>query len=218
MNNSIILFGGTFNPLHNGHMIIAIKLYSLFQHPITFLPTGIPPYKAAPLTTATDRLNMLNLALEHDNRFLINTSEIDKDEFCYTYNTLSIIRNEVGHATPVFFIIGSDSLVSLDTWDNWKLLLELTNFIVIKRQNYNESLMANELITEFTKRKTNDLTNFKASNHGQFFVVDFEPIDISSTQIRNMVTEHQSIENLVPSKIATYINNQQLYARHQGNK
>ncbi len=213
MKDSLILFGGTFNPLHNGHMAIAIKLHEVFNHCITFLPTGIPPYKTAPLTTAKERLEMLQNVIDGDDRFSIDTCEIHKNEFCYTYKTLKEIRNKVGNTVPIFFIIGSDSLVTLDTWDNWTTLFDLTNFIIIKRPNYNDNSMNSDLLIEYRKRLNSNLDTFKTSGNGQFYIVDLEPINISSTQIRNNIKHNQSIRELVPAKINEYILTHNLYAQ-----
>ncbi|MFN8769462.1 MAG: nicotinate-nucleotide adenylyltransferase [Neisseriaceae bacterium] len=207
----IILFGGTFDPIHLGHMKIAEKLYEVFKHPITFLPTGIPTYKAQPQVSAQDRLAMIRLALDNDNRFCIDDNEIKRDEFCYTYKTLTRLREKIGYHTPVFFIIGSDSLVTLDTWDNWENLFDLTNFVVIMRPRYNQELMSKNLQEEFSKRHETDIKTFINCNYGKIYIVDFDPIDISSTKIRQNIKYNLSINNLVSPEIANYIKEHRLY-------
>lgn len=120
---AIILLGGTFDPVHNGHIALANMLYTIFQHPITILPTNLPPYKQTPTTTSSQRLEMLNLAFGTNSKFFINTSELEQDIYCCTYKTLSNMRQQLGFDIPIFFLIGSDSLLNLDTWDNWQSYL-----------------------------------------------------------------------------------------------
>lgn len=207
----IIIFGGTFDPLHVGHMLIANKLYDTFQQKITFLPTGIPPYKPKPQTTTQQRLDMLNLSLNDDSRFCIDEREIKRNEYCYTYKTLREIRGEIGEQTPLFFVIGSDSLVSLDSWDNWQELFQLTNFIVVARPNYTEQMMSGKLYQQFMVRKQDNLDAFKRSTAGEIYMLHFDPVDISSTQIRNNIKANLGYENLVPTAVATYIKENRIY-------
>lgn len=206
-----ILFGGTFDPIHNGHMAIAAKLHEVFNHQVTFLPTGIPPYKPPSQVLPIERLTMLQLAIGHTNKFAIDTLEIEQDTFCYTYKTLSLIRQQIGIATPLFFVIGSDSLITLNTWDNWQSLFNLTNFIIVHRTGYNSNNMPLELRHEFYQRVTSNLSEFKKSTSGKFYLLDFNPMNISSTKIRLDIKHNLAIKKYVPLKVQQYILEHNLY-------
>jgi nicotinate-nucleotide adenylyltransferase len=209
MPSSLILFGGTFDPIHNGHLALAAKLYEQFHQPITFMPTAFPPYKTLPQATPQQRLEMLHLALQGDQRFILDPSEINQTNYSPTYNTLISLRNKYGYQLPIFFLIGGDSLVTLDSWDSWRQLFDLTNFIVAMRPGYEVKHMLPELYAEFEARKTTDFT--KLSPYGQFYLLDFIPMDISSTKIRLMVKTHQLLSGLVPVLVEKYIQQNNLY-------
>ena len=206
-----IILGGTFDPIHLGHMSIATKLYDMFKTPIVFLPTGIPPYKLKPSTLPDQRMAMLEIAIHNDARFQIDDTEIKRDKFCYTYKTLIEFRQKIGNAVPLFFVIGSDSLLTLDTWDNWQMLFNLTNFIIAKRSQYNEILISDKLRLEYDSRIINDVESFRTRSHGYIYLLEFDPIDISSTQIRSNIKNNLPFENLVPNGIAEYIKKHKLY-------
>ena len=210
MAKSLILLGGTFDPIHLGHIKIAEKLYSMFGEPVTFLPTGIPPYKARPNISASNRLEMLNLIIANDDRFIINDIEIKKDDFCYTYKTLESLRQEYGNI-PIHFVIGSDSLISLDQWDNWLELFRLTNFLIIKRPHYELSLMNNKVAYEFKQRQEKDFDLYRVNLAGKIFVVPFLPIDISSSMIRDKIKNKLEFESHLPVIITNYIKQHSLY-------
>lgn len=207
----LILFGGTFDPIHLGHMAIATRLYDVFKRPITFLPTGIPPYKPKSEVTTYDRMEMLKLAINDDSRFLIDDREINRKEFCYTYKTLGEIRSEIGNNEPIFFIIGGDSLVSLDSWDNWETLFDLANFIVVGRNQYGQELMSGILAKEFLQRQEPNLNKFLTAPCGKIYTLEFKPIDISSTQIRQNIKNNLPIDTLVSAKVENFIRKHELY-------
>ncbi len=209
----IIIFGGTFDPIHSAHIALAQAIYDKFKIPITFLPTGIPPHKMAPLSTDNDRLAMLKLAIQGIDYFKINECEINSKEFCYTYLTLRKIRQEIGDITPLFFFIGSDSLESLYTWDNWQELFTLTNFILITRPGYPMKSLPNKLGQEIRNRITKDFTPPYPPNGKIFHITNFNPIDISSTDTRMHIKQHKSIDKLVPKAVLDYIRQKNLYIK-----
>jgi len=209
-NSGVIIFGGTFDPIHNGHIIIANKLYELFDTPVTFIPTASPNYKAQPIASNQERLDMLKLALNNEPRYIIDESEIFTDKYLPSYYSLTKLRDEIGKDIPIYFLIGSDSLVTLDTWDRWRELFDLANFIVALRPGFDLHKMPAVIQQEFDNRI---VANFAGLNQpsGQIYLLKLEPIDLSSTQIRLSTANNQSINNLVPSIVAKYISLHNLY-------
>lgn len=207
----LILFGGTFDPIHIGHMAIAQKLHEAFNQPVVFLPTAVPVYKPQPLTTPIQRLDMLKLALEDHPHFLIDTREILLNNFCSTYQTITEIRNQIGNQISINFAIGSDSLETLDTWQHWRQLLDLANLVVIRRPWYNLDKMSTKLRQEYDKRIIYDIAPLSLTQAGLIYTLDLTPPNISSTQIRQLLQEGHDITDMVPEKILNYIIKNQLY-------
>ena len=202
--NGIIILGGTFDPIHNGHITIATKLYDLFGTPVIFVPTAAPNYKAQPIASNKQRLDMLKLALDKDPRYIIDESEIFAEKYLPSYYSLSQLRNAIGKNKPIYFLIGGDSLVTLDTWDNWQELFNLTNFIVALRPGFDLHKMPAAIQQEFNDRV---VANFADLNQpsGQIYLLELEPLDLSSTQIRDKLAHRQAINHLVPGKVADYL-------------
>ena len=209
-NNGIIIFGGTFDPIHNGHVTIANKLYELFGTPVTFVPTAAPNYKAQPIASNQQRLDILKLALDADPRYIIDEREIFADTYLPSYYSLTKLRDKVGKDIPIYFLIGGDSLLTLETWDNWQELFNLTNFIVALRPGFDLHKMPKVIQQEFDNRIVAKFADFNQPS-GQIYLLELEPIDISSTQIRDKLAHGQTVNNLVPHKVADYIDSHKLY-------
>lgn len=205
-----VLLGGAFDPIHNGHLLLAHELYTKFQITVTFLPNNGANYKPQTKTTPQQRLDMLQLALNSDNRFYINTMELFKQHYTPTYISLKRLRKNLGNTSKFYFAIGSDSLMSIDTWDNWEELFALTNFIVVNRPGHELKNMKPELSLKLNPlfEKTLSRSNSVA---GKIFTLDINPINISSTQIRAYIKEGQPIDKALPIEVGNYIRTHHLY-------
>ena len=217
----IIIFGGTFDPVHLGHIALAHKLYDVFNQPIIILPTNNPPYKPATGSTVHQRLDMLKLAFNHDSRFIIDTREIFSSEYSCTYKTLKAIRKEVGFDIPIFFLIGSDSLITLDTWDNWLELFNLTNFIVAQRPDYNQNKVTNlTLLNEINTRTVHDVDNIiRHHNHGfddtkcnvlddaKYSILNYSTLNDADVRIKARISDKitSSISDNIPGNLSNNI-------------
>lgn len=208
--HAYVIIGGTFDPIHNGHVLLAKTLYKTFEQPVVFVPTAPPNYKEPPQTTAKERLDMLKLALNDDPHFIIDTNEMFEQDYIPTVKSLKALREKIGYDRPIHFLIGEDSLVSLDTWDNWTELFNLTNFVVAMRPGYNLEQMSEQLKLEFTRRTTCIIKNL-AVPYGQIYILNFTPHDISSTTIRNNCQQNLPIDQMVDPKVARYIKDNKLY-------
>lgn len=209
--DKIVILGGTFDPIHNGHIQLAEKLYEVFKTPITFMPTGIPPHKAPPIATDHQRLEMLELAIANNSKFQIERMEIDANDFGYTYRTMEQLRQKVGKDIPIYFLIGGDSLLTLDTWHYWETILDKVNFVVAWREVYSlEQMTSDALINVFNKNKSNDLSCINSAN-GIFYELNFTPQNVSSTMIRKRAHDGLNISDLVPLAVADYITCHNLY-------
>ncbi len=205
----IILFGGTFDPIHNGHLKLALHIASQFKTKVDLLPlNGTPNYKPAPVASLKQRLEMLELVIAmYPEQLQINLSETEYPEYSPSYLTLSRLRAKYGAKESFYFVIGGDSLISLNTWDNWQELLKLTNFIVAMRPGYLVDNLDQEIASHIVTLENYDPNTLA----GQIVITDFTPVDISSTLIRANCKIQTDVATLIPEPIFSYIQNNQLY-------
>ncbi len=198
--NRIGLLGGTFNPVHNGHIEIAkIAAYEFSLGEVAFLPLGCPPHKKNKYIAPADRrLDMLTLAIEDEQRFSISTAEICREGFTYTVDTLEILTRRNKKA-EYYYIIGADTLFELTSWKNYERVFCLTNFICVLRPGQPD-------------KKAAEYANMLNSRYGyKFFVAKDRGPDISSSHIRELVKDGRVCDGLVPYKVARYIEKHRLY-------
>lgn len=197
-HNNIAIFGGTFDPIHFGHLLVAEQIYNSFSlDRIIFMPAGQPPHKSdRKITSARDRLNMLNLAIKDNNHFLSSNYELNKKGKSYTADTLRFFL-EQKFLEKVYFIIGADSLLDIHNWKDPGFLLENAYFIVAPRPNYDISrFYEDERYKPYRDR---------------ILILDTIQVEISSTNIRELVKEKKSIKYQTPEKVIKYINDNNLY-------
>ncbi len=193
----LIIFGGTFDPPHNGHieLLNSIKLYN--NDRIVVLPNFIPPHKLAD-ATSQDRLNMCKLAFP---KFDISDYEIIKGGESYTYKTLQYFKEKYSlDQNTLVYVIGADSMKDLKTWSNPQELAKLATFYVIKRPHY--------------KNVEKDIDEFKNSYGGNIILSEYVGQDISSTEIR-LKNAFDAIDDLVPNDVAQYIEKNRLYQKYK---
>ncbi|MBR7164442.1 MAG: nicotinate-nucleotide adenylyltransferase [Clostridia bacterium] len=191
------LYGGTFDPLHNGHMKVAQAAKNHLQlDRIIFIPAGDPPHKTEQtITDKAHRLAMVRLAAEKEGAF-VSDWELLKTEKSYSTKTLQHFK-ELYPEDEIYFIIGADSFRDLPSWWHYRELMRLCNFVVVSRPDVDKST--------FLSRFSGD------EAPPRVFFLDNIFMDISSTKIRQMVKEGEDISRLVPPVIAEYIEAKGLY-------
>lgn len=210
----IILLGGSFDPVHIGHVELGKYFCNLFKtNELRLIPAGNPWQK--PLLTATpeQRIDMLRLAFEPlDLSVTVDTQEIDRPGATYTIDTLKAIREEVGENTPLIFIMGADQLLRLDTWHNWRQLFSLTHIAVSARPGLSNSLtlIPKAIADEFSKRFA-DPERIKSSAYGLTCLARDVQVNASATEIRTALQNGQSPVTLVPEPVLKYIKENNLY-------
>ena len=184
------ILGGTFDPIHNGHIYLAKKvLKGLSLDKIIFIPTYLPPHKKNKrITPARHRYNMVRLAIGGNNRFHISDIELKRKGRSYSIETLSKLRKRYGKNAMIFFITGSDSLKELKKWKNLKGILKLCKFVVVKRPGFPIKNM-----------------------HSNFTALRINAKDISARDIRKKIRNGRSGNQAVPKKVYSYIKKQALY-------
>jgi len=194
----VAIFGGTFDPPHLGHFILAEQLKNNFElTEIMFMPTGKPPHKKDKVISPNeDRLNMLKLAVEENDFFSLSDWELQNEGYSYTAKTLAHFVPQID-AEQVFFIIGADSLAEIFKWKNPEYLLSEANFIVFNRPGYD--------LKEITSQKKYE------TYLDNIFTYQGLNIEISSSFIRDEIEKGNSIRYLTLDKIEKYIEENNLY-------
>jgi len=188
------LFGGTFNPLHNAHILVADRALEQFElSRVIFIPNGIPPHKE--LTngaTKEDRYSMVKAAVDGKNRFSVSRIEIDRDGPSYTIDTIRALKDD--YPEGICFIVGADRLIEIDTWKEAEELLRSVPFIIAPRPGVTLSAFAEPPFDQ-----------------AAIYPLDMPEIDLSSTRLRRMVRDGESIDRFVPAEVAEYIVRHGLY-------
>jgi nicotinate-nucleotide adenylyltransferase len=195
------IMGGTFDPIHNGHLVLAEQIRTRFNlQKIYFIPVGNPPHKKnVTKSTKYDRLNMTKLAIESNKNFEISDIEIKKEEVSYTIDTVREIRNTVNAEDKLYFITGADAILLIDTWKDYKELFEIVTFIGATRPGISVEELQNKIDEVKTK-------------HGVKIESTKVPaLAISSTDIRRRVEEGESIKYLLPESVESYIKENGIY-------
>lgn len=208
--HNLLIFGGTFDPVHNGHIKTAMAVQDYFHfEKIVFLPCKIPVLKQNALASSAHRLAMLELALaEHpDYPFVIDKREIVRTTPSYTVTTLADVRHESGSSTTITLLMGADSFQTLPQWHQWQKILTLANILVIERAHY-PAPVANPLMKSFG---TNNKQQFMHQPHGMIYSFNAGLYDISSSAVRQQLVTHQKVDQLLPASVCDYITSHQLY-------
>jgi nicotinate-nucleotide adenylyltransferase len=187
------LFGGTFDPIHNGHLKIAgIVQQKLGLDKVVFIPAGILPHKVESLATAKERLAMVKLALRGKKKFSVNTYETNKKSPSYSIETVRYLKRKLGRQAEFFFIVGADAFGEIRTWRYWQELLKLCHFVVINRPGYKITLPNRSTAT-------------------QVLVLRITGIPLAATAIRQKIAKNKNISKLVPKAVYSYIKKHKLY-------
>lgn len=205
MASEMMILGGTFDPVHHGHLIIARSICEQRgARRVILIPTGTPPHKRPAIASAADRLEMLRLAVAGEDLFEISTLELDRQGPSYTLNTVMELQRIHGRDDKLSWIVGEDMLADLPKWHRVGELLQLVDLVIAVRPPRDKSLE-----TVFGNLAAS-LGDEQVSRLRQA-VVASPLIDISSTQIRQRTKDGQSIRYLVPDAVEQYIRRRGLY-------
>ena len=216
---AIGLFGGTFDPVHFGHLRLATELADAFHlDQVLFVPAGLPYHRGRSAHATNDeRLTMLKLATARDPKFDIDERELKREGNTYTFDTLAEIRGERGPDASLVFLAGSDTFAKIDTWHRWTELFDLAHFAIAIRAD--DSVWFSKGPGAFPKeawpRITLNLRELLAAPAGKVMTFSMTPLAISSTAIRALAGEGASIRYLTPDPVVEYIRSHRLYARSQ---
>ena len=198
MQRRLGVMGGTFDPIHNGHLVAASEVAGLFGlHEVVFVPTGQPWQKARHVTPAEDRYLMTVIATASNPRFSVSRVDIDRDGPTYTNDTLRDLRG-LNPDADLYFITGADALGSILTWQGWEELFSLAKFIGVSRPGYE---LTDSHVVEAVDQLPPDALN----------LVEVPALAISSTDCRTRAATGRPIWYLVPDGVVQYVAKRKLY-------
>jgi len=210
------IFGGTFNPIHNGHVKAVLEVQkTFFLDKVLMIPSYIPPHKGAPdVAPPSDRLQMVKLAVASYPQFVPSPIEIEAKGKSYSILTLAKLKQQFPDAA-MFFILGVDAFLEIDTWREYKKVLEQCHFIVISRPGYDMNEAKKPLGGNYAGRMVQVLETTKLDKAMLYpykiFLLSIDALDMASKDIRKKVKMGKSIADLVVEPVEEYIQINKLY-------
>jgi nicotinate-nucleotide adenylyltransferase len=198
MKHAVGIMGGTFDPIHFGHLVAAEEARRCFRLArVIFIPNGRPPHKKEyGVSPAQTRCDMLVLATASNPAFEVSRIEVDRPGPSYAVDTVGEIKRQVGDDTPLYFITGADAIVELTTWHEPARLAEMCEFIAVMRPGYDLQRLERALRPDFMARTR---------------LLQIPGVDISSTEIRRRAGSGESLRYLTPEAVVRYIESRRLY-------
>ena len=207
-----VIYGGTFDPIHHGHLRLALEVAEALQVPqVDLVPCHIPPHRGDTGATSAQRLEMILLAIEGETKLRVDDRELKRAGASYTADTLRQLRQEIGPVQPLVMVVGTDAFASFDQWREWQDIPALAHIIVVKRPGSElpEGSAARGLLEERRADTTKDLWQAPA---GKILEFDAPLIEISATGIRQRISGGHSPRYLLPDSVLQRIHEQGLYS------
>ena len=205
------VFGGTFNPVHYGHLRSALELCErLGLDHVRLMPCAQPPHRTAPDCSAEQRAEMVELAVRDEPRLRCDRRELAREGVSYTVLSLEELRNELGEGHSLVLVMGCDALLHIDTWFRWQALLELAHIVVIARPGWHFPTRGT-VARWLEEHRSTDRTVLRHQHQGTILVEELRPLAISSTEIRDLLLAGRSPRYLLPGPVLDYIETGQLY-------
>ena len=204
------LFGGTFDPVHFGHLRPAVEIAELYDlQTLLLMPNHRPAHRGPTGASSEQRIAMLSMAIKDASRLAVDSREALRDEPTYTFDTLSQIKQEQPDTTILFFL-GMDSFASFDTWHNWEGILELANLVVLNRPGAAHTPFSQDLFQRQQASCGKEIVN---GHTGVVQSCDVTQLAISATDVRRRIANHLSVRFLLPEAVSEYIDVNNLYRR-----
>lgn len=197
----IAIMGGTFDPIHYGHLVVAEAVRDKFNiERVLFMPTGNPPHKMDKSVTSSEhRYLMTVLATVTNSYFDVSRIEIDRGGYTYTIDTVSELKKIISNDTVVYFITGADAIHQIFTWKEPEKLFGLCEFVAVTRPGYNKANLFNAV------------ENIKKCFESKIHFLEVPSLDISSSDIRTRIKDRKSIKYMLPEEVENYIYKFELY-------
>lgn len=216
------VFGGTFDPIHYGHLRLAEELGEVIgAAQVRIVPAGHPPHRAQPRAASAHRLAMAELAVANNPRFVLDAREINKTTPSYSIETLQSLRQDIASETlssetPLVLFMGADAFLGLTTWHRWQELLDFAHIAVAHRPGFSSAMWEDALPEPLRKllamRRTEQPMELSQAPAGKIILHSITQLDISASQIRAHALRGKSLRYLLPDSLIHYITENRLYA------
>lgn len=207
---AIGVFGGTFDPIHYGHLRTAYEvLVALQLRQVRFFPCGEPPHRAAPVGAPLERRDLVAAALQDEPRFVLDERELDRSGPSYSVDTLASLREELD-STPLVLVLGMDAFLGLLGWHRWLDLFELGHVVVAHRPGWKVPATGplGDLVRE---RGTTEVSDLHSEMAGRIYVLAVTQLEIASTDIRKMIRQGGDPRYLMPRRVQRLIEERGYY-------
>lgn len=211
-----VMLGGTFDPVHNGHLRMAVELHERLEGAsIRLMPCHRPPHRDQPGATAELRLAMLHRAVEEEPGLMVDARELEQDRISYTGETLRQLRAELGEEAPLAMVVGTDAFNAFDQWRNWMQLPDLAHIIVVNRPGF--PLAPSTPVADMLEaRRARAAPELRNAASGRVLEMELPLLEIAATEVRQRAAEGRSIRYLVPDPVWHAIRNNAPYRLQTG--
>ena len=208
MQRGIAIFGGTFDPIHVGHLRSAIEVAEYLElDSVRLVPASQPAHRATPSCSLEQRLQMLRLAVDNESLLQIDDRECNRSGPSYMVDTLFSLRDEFGSEVPVILVLGADSFYTLTDWYRWEEIISLAHILVLNRPGWEDTRtrMAQRLAGFLSEREVYSRAELLEHPSGGVLRTSLTQLNISASQIRQCVAEGRSVKYLLTDTVADFI-------------
>ncbi|MFM2318768.1 MAG: nicotinate-nucleotide adenylyltransferase [Pseudomonadota bacterium] len=201
------IMGGTFDPIHFGHLRTALEIAeSCGMEQVRFIPGSVPPHRPQPQASAEQRWAMVKLAIEDEPLFYADRRELERQGHSYTVDTLSSLRADLGAKIPLAFVLGMDAFLAFRSWHRWQDIMQLAHLVVMSRPGYapDPQDWYGQLLAQTT-------CELRSTTAGRVTFLAVTQLDISATAIREACKTKKSVRFLLPDAVNQYIQAHKLY-------
>jgi nicotinate-nucleotide adenylyltransferase len=193
----LAIFGGTFDPVHLGHLGVAWEASELLDAEVRLLPASVPPHRPAPIASAEQRVAILRAALQGQSRLTLDTRELQRGGPSYTLDTLAELRAEQGER-PLVLLLGADAFAGLPSWHRWRELFDVAHIGVLRRPGI-EAVLSDELQHVIADRRIDNAAALRQTPAGKVIELAVTPLEISATRIRELLAAGRDPRYLLPA-------------------
>lgn len=203
-------FGGTFDPIHNGHLRMALELNEQLDFDeFSLVPCHRPPHRESPGCSDSARATMVELAIADCDALQLDDRELQRDSLSYSIDTLQQLRDEYGEQVSLCWCVGMDSLVNLPSWHRWQELLQLAHLVVVARPGW--QLPESGVVGQWLQEHRAEADVLRQRSCGHVVIQTLSLLDIAATDIRRRVAAGNSVQFLMPNAVWRYIEKHRLY-------
>jgi nicotinate-nucleotide adenylyltransferase len=211
----IALLGGTFDPIHIGHLRMAVELRLAGFDEVRLIPNSVPPHREQPKASAEDRLAMAQVACDTLTQqgmtgIVVDAIELKRDQPSYSIATLELLRQQLPKDTALSWVIGDDAWETIHSWHRINEMLGLANLVIINRGHENQ-FSVDTLQAQWLKEHATELDNLLECTNGKLIRLNWRLLDVSATYLRSLLAQGQGAQLLTPDVVLNYIAEHQLY-------